>query len=134
MTYEEIWEAARVAHAEAYHAINPLGDFDDKMERAEQAALAAGAAVLRHHLIPLATVDDGELVERSAEVRSELWAALIGNDQSHKDLIDRIEALTAENERLREALEQLEADCDADYPPSHGAIKYAARAALGDTQ
>jgi hypothetical protein len=44
------------------------------------------------------------------------------------------DALRAENARLREALRQIELDCDADYPPSHGAIKYAARAALGETQ
>jgi hypothetical protein len=31
---------------------------------------------------------------------------------------------------LADALEQIEADCEADYPPSHGAIKQAARAAL----
>jgi hypothetical protein len=44
---------------------------------------------------------------------------------------DRIEALSAEVERLREALAEIEADCEADYPPSHGAIKYTARQALG---
>ena len=40
----------------------------------------------------------------------------------------------AERDRLRKALEDIIADCEADYPPSHGAIKYAARAALkGET-
>jgi hypothetical protein len=34
--------------------------------------------------------------------------------------------------RLREALKEIEADCSSDYPPSHGAIKYAARVALGE--
>jgi hypothetical protein len=42
--------------------------------------------------------------------------------------------LQAENARLRESLRQIELDCDADYPPSYGAIKYAIRAALGETQ
>ena len=46
----------------------------------------------------------------------------------------RVDVLEAENARLREALRQIELDCDADYPPSHGAIKYAARAVLGETQ
>ena len=43
---------------------------------------------------------------------------------------DRIEVLTAERDRYRKALEDIIADCEADYPPSHGAIKYAAHAAL----
>lgn len=42
----------------------------------------------------------------------------------------QVEALTAENERLRKAFREIEADCEAEYPPSHGAIKYACRAAL----
>lgn len=40
------------------------------------------------------------------------------------------DAARAQVARLREALRQIEADCEADYPPSHGAIKHAARAAL----
>lgn len=32
--------------------------------------------------------------------------------------------------RLRKALSEIEADCEADYPPSHGAIKYAIRQAM----
>jgi hypothetical protein len=44
---------------------------------------------------------------------------------------DLIEAQAAEIERLREALKTIADDCEvADYPPSHGAIKYYARAAL----
>ena len=43
---------------------------------------------------------------------------------------DRIEALTAERDRLRKELENIADDCEAEYPPSHGAIKYAARMAL----
>lgn len=41
-----------------------------------------------------------------------------------------VEQLQAQIERLREALKAIADDCEADYPPSHGAIKYAARAAL----
>ena len=44
------------------------------------------------------------------------------------------EALKAENEKLRAALRAIAEDCEADYPPSHGAIKYAARAALGEKE
>ena len=38
--------------------------------------------------------------------------------------------LTAERDRYRKALEDIIADCGAAYPPSHGAIKYAAKLAL----
>lgn len=45
----------------------------------------------------------------------------------------QIATLTARVEGLTGALRDIEADCDADYPPSHGAIKQAARAALSAT-
>ena len=44
------------------------------------------------------------------------------------------DTLKAENEKLRAALRAIAEDCEADYPPSHGAIKYAARAALGEKE
>jgi len=47
---------------------------------------------------------------------------------------DRAEKAEAERDRLKKALEDIIADCEADYPPSHGAIKYAAKLALkGET-
>ena len=68
-----------------------------------------------------------ELVERLLD-----WPYQ-GETMAH-EAADRIEALTAERDRYRKALEDIIADCEADYPPSHGAIKYAARAALkGET-
>ena len=42
----------------------------------------------------------------------------------------RAEAAEAERDRLRKELEKIADDCEAEYPPSHGAIKYAARMAL----
>lgn len=47
--------------------------------------------------------------------------------------VTALTALRAENARLREALEDIVLDCEAEYPPSHGAIKYACKMALGDT-
>tara|TARA_R110000868_G_scaffold280700_1_gene541081 strand:+ start:139 stop:456 length:318 start_codon:yes stop_codon:yes gene_type:complete len=45
-----------------------------------------------------------------------------------------VRVLTAERDRLRKELENIVADCEASYPPSHGAIKYAANLALkGET-
>ena len=46
------------------------------------------------------------------------------------DLAARIEALTAKLAKAVETLEDIVKDCEADYPPSHGAIKYFARATL----
>ena len=44
--------------------------------------------------------------------------------------MDRAKKAEAERDRYRKALEDIIADCEADYPPSHGAIKYAAKLAL----
>ena len=41
-------------------------------------------------------------------------------------------AYKEEVERLRGALKEIVLDCEAEYPPSHGAIKYACKMALGD--
>ena len=45
---------------------------------------------------------------------------------------EKCRKIAAEIEKLRAALRAIAEDCEADYPPSHGAIKYAARAALGE--
>jgi hypothetical protein len=42
----------------------------------------------------------------------------------------RAKAAEAKLAKAVEALREIEADCDAYYPPSHGAIKYAIRTAL----
>jgi len=49
-----------------------------------------------------------------------------------RSLASERDVLRAENEKLRETLRIIAEECEADYPPSHGAIKYAARAALGE--
>jgi len=54
--------------------------------------------------------------------------------QSPQAWADRCRAAAAEIEKLRAALRAIAEDCEADYPPSHGAIKYAARAALGEKE
>jgi hypothetical protein len=43
-----------------------------------------------------------------------------------------VEALTVKLNKAVEALRLIEADCEADYPPSHLAIKYAARSTLAE--
>ena len=55
-------------------------------------------------------------------------------DYPQSEAADRIEAQAARIAELEAALRNIEADCDADYPPSYGAIKYAARAALGEKE
>ena len=59
-------------------------------------------------------------------------------DYPQSEAADRIEAQAAEITLLRAriaaleaALRNIEADCCSDCPPSHGAIKYACRDALG---
>jgi len=51
-------------------------------------------------------------------------------DSTVKGQWREIETQAARIAELEAALRQIEADCNADYPPSTGAIKYAARAAL----
>ena len=73
-------------------------------------------------------------------------------DDGYADLsvaaADRIEALLNLNEALVELMDDraakmakaveglrlIEADCEADYPPSHLAIKYAARSTLAEIE
>jgi len=45
-------------------------------------------------------------------------------------LAARVLELEAENARLRKEIQIVIDDCEADYPPSHGAIKHGLRAAL----
>jgi molecular chaperone GrpE (heat shock protein) len=68
---------------------------------------------------------DGYLAERN---KFELYL-----QRTHADLeleAAAVEALTAKLAKAIEALREIEADCEADYPPSHGAIKFGIRATL----
>ena len=49
-----------------------------------------------------------------------------------KVVASRIKALTAKLAKAVEALDMLVRDCEADYPPSHVAIKYFAIGALAE--
>jgi len=51
-----------------------------------------------------------------------------------RQMRDRIEQLEAKLAKTVEKLREIEADCDADYPPSHGAIKYAIRTVLAELE
>lgn len=97
----------------------------------------------------LHTMSD-DLVKRADEVMvMEGWAHFDHASRLIPAMRDRIEALAAWIEKgvnaelrdqqqamqeriadLEAALREIEADCDAEYPPSHGAIKYRIRAAL----
>ena len=48
--------------------------------------------------------------------------------------LERAEQAEAKLAKAMEALRTIEVDCDADYPPSHGAIKYAIRAVLAELE
>ena len=64
--------------------------------------------------------------EQLTAERDEAWAYM---SALQGDLYDAI-MIKAERDRLRKELEKIVDDCEAEYPPSHGAIKYAARMAL----
>ena len=74
------------------------------------------------------------LIKQLTAERDHAWAMVAKADtQVGQSLADHMQAM-AERDRLREALEHIISDCEADYPPSHGAIKYAAKLALkGET-
>ena len=87
-------------------------------------------------------------IETSEEQNLRLWgmvhdlrkevaisdALLISEAEASLARLARAEKAEADRDRLKKALEDLIADCEADYPPSHGAIKYAAKLALkGET-
>jgi hypothetical protein len=72
---------------------------------------------------------DGYLAERN---KFQLYL-----QRTHADLeleVAAVDALTAKLAKAVEALRKIEADCDADYQPSHGAIKYAIRAVLAELE
>jgi hypothetical protein len=60
------------------------------------------------------------------------FATLDVCDCVEKNMLDRIEALEAKLAKAVEALDMLVRDCEADYPPSHGAIKHFAIATLAE--
>ena len=70
---------------------------------------------------------DAELIARLRELDTWVETADIPDLAA-----DRIEALTAKLANAVEALEDLVRDCEADYPPSHGAIKYFCRNTLAE--
>ena len=49
-------------------------------------------------------------------------------------MTDTIKELKAKLAKAVEGLRVIEADCEADYPPSHLAIRYAARATLAEIE
>lgn len=68
----------------------------------------------------------------SEQATDKVYAAtgvLLGTDKA-PHIASYMAVMEARIAELEAALRQIEADCNADYPPSTGAIKYAARAAL----
>jgi hypothetical protein len=53
-------------------------------------------------------------------------------DRAPFEAADRIEELEAKLTKAVDDLEDLVRDCEADYPPSHGAIKYLARTIIAE--
>ena len=102
----------------------------------------------------LALSDDTTILDKDRRIVAELCCS-DNEDSDHLDynnpdewpLLERNAALIAaapdlarlvlekdaEIARLRKFLSELKADCEAAYPPSHGAIKYAIRQAMKET-
>ena len=69
----------------------------------------------------------------NARLRADFETALASAKDSHKmwtDCKEKLADAEAENKRLRKEMQIVIDDCEADYPPSHGAIKHGLRAAL----
>lgn len=71
-----------------------------------------------------------EIAARWVKIASDLQSQLIRAEEDKINLSVRIASLTAEKDQLRKALTAIADDCEAEYPPSYGAIKYAAHAVL----
>ena len=74
-----------------------------------------------------ATWDDDVFAANRIE---ELVSGVEGLGDAFAEMAVKREATEAKLAKAVEALREIEADCDADYPPSHGAIKYAIRTVL----
>lgn len=78
---------------------------------------------LRWEKKTMAKYDIGELITALNEAVNKL-----------NNLRAKYSDLEKERDALRAALQNIAADCETDYPPSYGAIKYAARAALEEKE
>ena len=77
-----------------------------------------------------------------SELKSRIEALIAERDDAERremaagdkavEYLDRAEAAEAKLAKAVEGLEDIVKDCEADYPPSHGAIKYFARATLAE--
>lgn len=98
----------------------------------EAAALRAAAEAVRAAAVALKKAAARDV----GSMGSEEYDAALGQADEAREVFQEaaspavVLSLLAEREALRAALRDIAADCEADYPPSHGAIKQAARAAL----
>jgi|688.fasta_scaffold1613434_2 hypothetical protein len=81
------------------------------------------------------TTDPAALLTRLREARQsrdvwELHLAEQALEHAAPELAARLLELEAENKRLRKEMQIVIDDCEADYPPSYGAIKHGLRTAL----
>jgi chromosome segregation ATPase len=116
MTDAELIAMARLAQRDERMSTGALyGDLADRIE-----ALTKQLAAARQ---------DAKAAEDELEMQ-EQEACMMEND--YIKLEKERDALEAKLAKAVEALEDIVKDCEADYPPSHGAIKYFARATLAE--
>lgn len=86
---------------------------------------------------PTQAADRIEQLERARKDLEKLSIKLL-NEKLQGEWREPLENDLAETEaklqKAVEALREIEADCDADYPPSHRAIKYAIRTVLAELE
>ena len=116
MTDEELIAMARLAQRDERMSTGALyGDLADRIEALTEQLAAAS--------------QDTKALEDELEMQ-EQEACMMEND--YITLEKERDALEAKLAKAVEALDMLVRDCEADYPPSHVAIKYFAIGALAE--
>ena len=106
-----------------------MSDVDTSAEAVERLAWLEDYQGWRGALEPTAATLRALLAERDA-LHIDVAAKEAAAQSALEDAWAERDAALAEAARLREALRDIAADCKADYPPSHSAIKYVCHLAL----
>jgi hypothetical protein len=86
-------------------------------------------------MTPTVTKEAANRIEQLERERDELKAYI--DRYSYAELADEAEARCGAETKLAKAVEALRdvaSDCEADYPPSHGSIKYDIRLVLAELE
>jgi chromosome segregation ATPase len=127
--YSNAMEAERKLHEDRIEALTEQLEAA-RADAKEAEAYAEGLERDLKNCRMAQAVMDNTVAELKRE-RDTLRLVIEANIEKHRS---RAEAAEAKLAKAVEALREIEADCDADYPPSHGAIKHAIRAVLAELE